>query len=111
MVRLSERVILQTKIHIPDGQGGFETSWSTVGQYWAEMKFISFGSKENKNEECGKKLAKPYYRLTLRRQVPLKGNMRIKWSGNFYQLVSYPVVDPTKQWISALAQPMESLNV
>lgn len=106
MLHLSERIDLQKKAHIPDTEGGMQTSWASVGEYWAHIKSLSPQKRYESHQECGKNLIRPCFLMTLRKQVPLRGDMRIAWRGAVYQLISYPVRLPTQPWLQALIQPV-----
>lgn len=106
MLHLSERIELQKKAQIPDAEGGMQMSWAGVGEYWAHIKALTPGRRYESHPDCGKNLINPCFLMTLRKQVPLRGDMRIAWRGMLYQLISYPIRLPTQPFLQALIQPI-----
>jgi head-tail adaptor len=37
-VRLSRRLVIESRQNLPDGSGGFETAWVQVGTLWADVR-------------------------------------------------------------------------
>ncbi len=59
---LTRRLVLETPERVPDGAGGFTTSWTPLGEIWAEVKRAS--GRDRASEFAS--VTSAQYRITLR---------------------------------------------
>ncbi len=36
-VNLTRKLVLEERVNVPDGKGGFAVSWSALGEHWADV--------------------------------------------------------------------------
>lgn len=76
------RIIIESQVRTPDGQGGFTATWSTFAERWSEIK--------------DKKAQQVYFANQLQHQVShqmimryvsgLKAEMRISFDGRIFEI-------------------------
>ncbi|MBU2982736.1 head-tail adaptor protein [Lentibacter algarum] len=69
--RLNRKLLLETPVRVPDGAGGFTTSWNVLGEVFAEVR--SRSGREAEGEAVP--LAQVSYVITLR-AAPVGSSMR-----------------------------------
>lgn len=107
--RLCERITIQERSLRPDGTGGYKERWKTKGQHWAAVQSVSISSeavraRTHKGYRLGG-FEEPscLYRVTVRRDIEIKGGMRILWGKCFLTALSDPEQDPRSLYKSVLA--------
>lgn len=77
---LSERVILQQEIQVPDGGGGYTTQWITVTPLWAEVKLVA-ASRASEVVHADQAQPRDRYQITIRNRKGVTTDHRLVWLG------------------------------
>ena len=71
---LTQRAMIEAQTLVPDGGGGYTTSWTTLATVWAAVEPIGgadvFGPDANES--------RVRYRITLRRRTDVTAGMRVR---------------------------------
>jgi SPP1 family predicted phage head-tail adaptor len=87
---LNQRVRLQHRITSPDGGGGFETSWSTIGTLWAKVSPLN--STETLTAQQSE--SRVSYQIWVRWRPDLAADMRLIWRGKVLDVIGVADAGP-----------------
>jgi SPP1 family predicted phage head-tail adaptor len=82
IAQLKNRILFQSLNRSPDGQGGFEESWTDVAEVWAGIKAGSAG-EVYQSQQIRPNLN---HTITIRKLDGLNTSMRIKYKDRFFQI-------------------------
>ena len=104
-VRLTQNLVLEAPLQVPDGTGGFTAGWRVLGTLWAEL------SPRSGREVMGEAgpMARGRYRITLRgapqgaasRPVP---GQRFRLGGRVFDILSVAERDLSGRYLVCEAQ-------
>lgn len=75
--RLDQRVTLQRRARVADGQGGYTETWVALRTVWASVRALS----GREREYAAAAQAPATYRVTIRRYAELTAADRVVWQG------------------------------
>jgi SPP1 family predicted phage head-tail adaptor len=81
---LRERITLQTRIRTTDALGGYATSWSTVGTFWARVVAGSGTTAQEGDQEVSPVRYRIYIRYRVLTSHPAE--MQILWRSRTFQV-------------------------
>lgn len=77
--RLRERIVLETPVETPDGQGGMVRSWTAHARCFAEVMPLSLDGGERM--DAAREVMRLAYRIVLRARPDISTRMRVVWRG------------------------------
>jgi SPP1 family predicted phage head-tail adaptor len=81
---LRERITLQTRVRTPDVLGGYVSTWSTVGTFWARVVAGSGTKAQEGDQEISPVRYRVYIRYRTLTSPPAE--MQILWRGRTFQV-------------------------
>jgi SPP1 family predicted phage head-tail adaptor len=87
---LDQRVTLQNRVTVPDGGGGYETSWSDTGTIWAKVEPL--GAAESLVAQQSESIVR--YQIWVRWRPDLAADMRLIWRGKTFDIVGVADAGP-----------------
>jgi len=79
---LDQRISIQEKQRVSDGQGGFEESWSELYEVWAHVRPKGGGEIEEYNRVNNS----VSYLIVIRNGYTVNGNNSIVWEGERFNV-------------------------
>ncbi len=102
---LTRRLVLEENLPIPDGMGGFSSSWAALGEIWAE---VTPGSGREVFAG-GVTTSRVAWRITVRgapHGAPSRPrpDQRLREGGRIFRILSVAERDPQGRFLLCLAQ-------
>ena len=97
---LSKRVTLQHQTKVPDGMGGFTTTWVDAATVWAAIWPVS----ASETIQAAQATMTITHRVRIRYRSVLKASWRVSWAGRYFNLVS--TIDPNMahRWLDLMCK-------
>ncbi|MFQ3664932.1 MAG: head-tail adaptor protein [Sphingomonadaceae bacterium] len=102
--RLKQRVFLERRQIIPDGQGGSAEHWRPVGVYWAEMRPVDRLSLSTGGGDT--QLTRRRWRVLMRQGVELALGMRLLWKGLDLRITGVDYDPATPDRVTVVAEEL-----
>jgi SPP1 family predicted phage head-tail adaptor len=97
---LNKRITLMYQTKVPDGAGGFTTTWTTAAEIYAAIWPVS--AKET--IEAAQATMTITHRIRIRYRANIKSSWRIKFANRYFNIVS--IIDQNMQhkWLDILVK-------
>jgi len=97
---LNKTIILQYKTMVPDGMGGYTTTWADAATVWAAIWPISANEQI---QAMGQQMTITH-RIRIRYRNTIKASWRVKFGDRYFNIVS--VVDPNMahRWLDIMVK-------
>jgi head-tail adaptor len=102
---LTRKLVLEARVNVPDGAGGFVESWAVRGTLWAEV--VAGAGRDAPGEEIT--LAAIPYRITVRGAAQgaasrPKPNQRLRDGARLFRILAVTERDPRGQFLTCFAR-------
>jgi len=87
---LNKRITLQYQTKVPDGLGGFTTTWTDAATVWAAIWPVS----ANEQVQANATTMVISHRIRIRYRSVLKPSWRIKYGDKYFSIVS--IINPNQ---------------
>lgn len=88
---LNKRVTLQYQTKVPDGMGGFTTSWVDAATVWAAIWPVS----ASEQVQAAQQVMTISHRIRIRYRSVLKPSWRVKFGTRYFAIVS--IINPNER--------------
>lgn len=97
---LNKRVTFQHPTKVPDGMGGFVTTWTTAATVWAAVWPVSASEAIEANQAT----MTITHRIRTRYRSNVKASWRVSYAGRIFGIVG--IIDPNTdhQWLDVLCK-------
>lgn len=104
-VRLSRRLILENRTNLPDGSGGYATTWQTLGVVWADVA----ARTERQDFIAGQERPRVTYRILVR-GAPVgapsrpRAEQRFRDTARVFNILTVTEADVAGRFLEILAE-------
>lgn len=95
IANLRHRVVIESVALASDGQGGQEATYSTLGEFWAELKPVS-ANERNFSEQLEMNRS---HKCTMRYNSAVTTSMRLLFDSRYFQIKGIRYPDERKFWM------------
>lgn len=105
MPLLNRRFVLEAKDSQPDGQGGFDLTWTSLGTLWGELRGMTGQDRDRE----GAALALASYRVTLRSAAPgsqqrPEAGQRLRDGSRIFEILAVVDRDVEGRWLTCFCR-------
>ncbi len=102
---LDRRLVLETPQQIPDGAGGYQTSWVALGTLWAQIRPGT--GRETRGPAAP--MSRVPYRIVLRAASPgsdarPRAGQRLREGGRLFAVLAVAEADPAGRYLTVQAE-------
>ncbi len=104
-VRLTRRLLLEERVNVPDGKGGFSVSWQVLGSHWA-----SVDARSGREAVVGARdVSKVRHRIVVRAAPEGSGrrpqpDQRFREGARVYAILAVSEFDAGGRWLECWAE-------
>lgn len=98
--RLSVRLELQRQDETPDGSGGFASTWTAIGDIWAQVIPIGVSPVER----AGNRFAEATHRIVVRAENAVSAGMRLRKGPRLFDIDAVFDPDETGRWLVCMSR-------
>ena len=97
---LNKRITLQYPTKVPDGMGGFTTSWVDAATLWAAIWPVSAGEQIQAQAPT----MTITHRIRIRFRTGIRAAWRIKFADRYFNIVSVVDQNMSHRWLDIMAK-------
>jgi SPP1 family predicted phage head-tail adaptor len=97
--QLRDRITIKRETNTPDGTGGYDRSWSTVAEVWANI--VSMNGREAVLGQVLQGIST--FQITVRHRTDIEPAMQILWGTRELNVQSAEDKAGTRQWTTIIA--------
>jgi len=97
---LNKRITIQASTKVPDGGGGFTTTWVDIATIWAAI----WPTSANEITQANATVMVISHRIRIRYRAVLKTGWRVKFGNRYFSIVGATCPNEGREWIDIMAK-------
>ena len=101
---LHDLITVEAEIDTPDGMGGFDHSWASIGQLWGAVAAVRSGEQQREGALRSVTTYKIRVLAEAARSLSLDGRHRLRWNGITLNIREAPLLTSRAVHLDVIAE-------